>query len=374
MKAAMNINCFKPHLCALTAGIITMALVSPDSHAQTITYTDLTGATAGGRVWEVTASQQVGEANFYNQAHAGLWSGSAASFTDLTPAGTFSAILNGTSGNQQVGVVWPLNTPPHAGLWTGSARSFVDLHSAGAYASEAYATSGSKQVGVTYVGSLSAHASLWSGSAASFIDLHPASAHLSYAVAISGNRQGGFAQFNGKEHAGVWSGSAASFIDLNPSGSAYSRVSAMAGNQQVGFAFQHAGLWYGSAASFVDLNPAGAVASSLEATTGDFQVGGAWFGTSQAQAGLWNGTAGSFLNLHASLGSDYFVSYATGIATNGSTIMIGGYARKTSEFGDRPILWTVTFVPEPQSLALLLLGGSILWNLRRPSRATCGRS
>lgn len=375
IDSTLQIIRFESPLTAFVASVLAMALSSACSWAGIVTYVDLTGATAGGRVWDVTTVQQVGEANISNQAHAALWSGRAASFTDLTPAFAFSAILNGTSGNQQVGVVWQLNTMPHAGLWSGSAGSFVDIHPAGAYASEAHATSGSRQVGGTYVGPTTLHASLWSGSAASFVDLHPASAYYSIAVAISGNQQGGYAKFGGEygsEHAGIWSGSAASFLDLNPAGFQNSRVNAMAGIQQAGHASNnahHAGIWYGSAASFVDLNPPGAFGSDIEATTGDFQAGSAVFESGYRHAVLWSGSASSFLDLHASLEPDFHISYATSIATNGLTILIGGYARNTADLSERPILWTIA-VPEPQSMAmaLLFLGSSIFWRLRLTSR------
>jgi hypothetical protein len=55
-------------------------------------------------------------------------------------------------------------------MWSGSAASWVDLHPAGALESVAIATSGSQQVGYAWFGAWD-RASLWSGSAASWVDL-----------------------------------------------------------------------------------------------------------------------------------------------------------------------------------------------------------
>jgi hypothetical protein len=59
--------------------------------------------------------------------HAGLWSGTAASWVDLTPAGSPDSEARGVFGGQQVGYA-QVGGVPHAGLWSGTAASWVDLH------------------------------------------------------------------------------------------------------------------------------------------------------------------------------------------------------------------------------------------------------
>jgi hypothetical protein len=59
---------------------------------------------------------------------ASLWSGTAASWVDLTPSTASSALVNGIWGGQQVG--WAsIGGVEHASLWSGSAASWLDLGS-----------------------------------------------------------------------------------------------------------------------------------------------------------------------------------------------------------------------------------------------------
>jgi hypothetical protein len=73
----------------------------------------------------VDANQQVGFVQVTEDllTHAVLWSGTAASWVDLNPAGSTNSQANGVYCGQQVGFA-----EGHAGLWTGSAASWVDLH------------------------------------------------------------------------------------------------------------------------------------------------------------------------------------------------------------------------------------------------------
>jgi hypothetical protein len=77
----------------------------------------------------ISGSQQVGYAgdDLFLQ-HAGLWSGTAASFLDLNPLGASQSGALGISGSQQAGYA-DIGGATHAGLWSGTAASFVDLHS-----------------------------------------------------------------------------------------------------------------------------------------------------------------------------------------------------------------------------------------------------
>lgn len=58
----------------------------------------------------------------------------------------------------------------HAGLWSGTAASWVDLHPAGSESSQAFGTSGTQQVGYAVIGGMT-HAGLWGGTAESWEDL-----------------------------------------------------------------------------------------------------------------------------------------------------------------------------------------------------------
>jgi uncharacterized membrane protein len=141
-------------------------------------------------------------------------------------AGYFESRLQAISddGAQQVGISRVGNlTPFHAMLWNGTAASATDLHPAGSAFSDtiAYATDGTHQVGYGDIAQgFAPHALLWSGSAASVFDLQsvlPANFVYSQASSINGNLIYGWAQdVNSNYHAIVWTipepASAALFI------------------------------------------------------------------------------------------------------------------------------------------------------------------
>ena len=161
----------------------------------------------------------------------------------------------------------------HAGLWTGTAASWIDLHPAGSTSSIAYGTSGSQQVGRAIVG-LVGRASLWTGSAASWIDLHPAGSTHSHALATSGANQVGAAIIGGVNRAGLWSGTAGSWVDLSPAGALHSSAAGVADAHQAGTAFvggrNRASFWTGTAASWEDLS------LSLTGSWGDTFANSVW--------------------------------------------------------------------------------------------------
>jgi hypothetical protein len=152
--------------------------------------------------------------------HALLWSGSAASCVDLNPSGFSWSEAYGTSGTQQVGGGGgPAATGglgyqnEHALLWNGTAASYVDLNPSGFDYSEARGTSGWQQVGYGMNpanGDNIVHALLWCSSAAIYFDLNPSGFTQSKAYGTNGLQQVGV----GDGHALVWSGSAASYVDL----------------------------------------------------------------------------------------------------------------------------------------------------------------
>jgi len=145
--------------------------------------------------------------------HASLWTGSAASWLDLNPAGSRWSVATGAYDGQQVGYVIIADSL-FAGMWSSSAASWVNLNPGGATASYAFGVYDGQQVGRANVGGLT-RASLWTGSAASWVDLHPAGATSSEANGVYGGQQVGDAAIGGSYHASLWSGSAASWVDLH---------------------------------------------------------------------------------------------------------------------------------------------------------------
>ena len=90
--------------------------------------------------------------------------------TYLHPAGASYSQAFAATGAQQVGEQW-IGIWPHAGVWSGSAASWVVLHPPGALVSHVYATSGTQQAGRADIAGVS-RAGIWTGSAASWVDLH----------------------------------------------------------------------------------------------------------------------------------------------------------------------------------------------------------
>lgn len=255
--------------------------------------------------------QQCGYA-YWGNSHAALWSGSAASFVDLS-AGFNATYCNGVHGGQQVGYgetfIYTVAIQ-HAIVWTGSAASRVDLHPMifGYPFSKAMGVRSGQQVGfVSQIHYpimdsgpvLGSHAVLWTGTATSAVDLTPAGYDSAQALATNGTQQGGWA-----------------------------RVA-------LGASQMHAILWTGTAASAVDLNPAMFTDSRITALTDTKQVGDGWVGPAY-QAGsvrhalVWTGTADSVVDLNQYLPTGYTQAVATGIDANGN---VAGYAYNTFSQG-----------------------------------------
>lgn len=115
-----------------------------------------------------------------------LWSFLTRNPIDYTPAGAASAVLYGTSPQQQVGMA-VLGGQVQACVWnvTG-ARGHVSLHR-GAVSSTALGCDDSQQVGFASFGPANQQASVWSGSSTSWASLHPSSASTSQAFAVRGS-------------------------------------------------------------------------------------------------------------------------------------------------------------------------------------------
>ncbi len=338
------------HQPALISLSLALAIASASTaHAQwTVTNLSPAGSTFS-QATSVNGGQQAGYSRDASGLfHAGMWSGTAASWIDLNPPGATQSSVYAMSGAQQAGYA-RVDGFYHAGFWTGSAASWVDLNPPDAFESYVYAINGGQQAGYIRLGS-EIRASLWSGTSASWVDLRPAGSTESRAYAVGGGQQAGYAYVSGGYHAGMWSGTAASWVDFNPFGSSQSYVFAISGGQQVGYAVflgaRHAGLWNGSAASWIDLNPPGATQSEARAINGGLQVGNARI-DGVDHAGLWTGTAASWYDLSAFLPAEFASSFAGGISSDATSIYIVGYGWNTLTERSEALLWTGPLCPPP---------------------------
>ncbi len=324
----------------------------------------LTGATAqwtvvnlhvgeyGSEVRGVGDGQQVGGTGY----HACMWSGTAASWVSLEPAGAGNpepSFANAASGGQQVGYA-RFGGQYHAGLWTGTAASWVDLNPAVTDRSVANGVGGGQQVGVAVVND-AGRASLWSGTAASWVNLDPLFSEASEAHGVSGGQQVGVALLGNLWRASLWTGTAASWVNLDPVGSGGSGAHAIGGGQIVGWAsvggVTSASLWTGTAASWVNLNPAGSTESKARGVSGGKQVGYAEIGGFK-RASLWSGTAASWVDLHAFLPAEFESSYARGIWIDGVSTYVVGFGYNTTTGRDEALMWVSVYDPDNFTLTL----------------------
>lgn len=343
----------------LAGAMFVLSHMPPYAQAQwTVTNLSPANAQSSGAL-SVAGSQQVGNAIIDNNRRASLWNGVAASWSDLTPNGAFSATARGTSGTHQVGDAAFPGVGTHAGYWNGSADSWIDLHPAGARNSYGFDIFESQQVGYAEWGGGVVHAGLWNGTAASWTDLHPAGTESSVAVGTSGTEQVGTAIVGSASHASLWRGSAGSWVDLHPAGATSSQAYATSGTQQVGYAnvagHYRASLWNGTPESWVDLHPADAITSYAQDIFGTLQVGFADF-TDARRAVLWNGSAQSWVDLHAFLPPEFVMSGASGVWSDGATIFVVGAGLNQTTDRFEALLWTRS-IPEPSSVLLFGLCG-----------------
>jgi hypothetical protein len=211
---------------------------------------------AGSLLYAINGSQFGGGLN----GHPCFWNGSLANRVDL---GSSNAALHALAGNQQVGDRTDTASHFHATLWTGTAASQVDLSPAGYQDSHGTATDGDRQFGWGIDANDQIHALAWNDTAASFQDFTPPSGYAEILGAGGGIQVG-----NANGRAALWHGTPASYVDLQPAGYSGSQCDGTNGDVQVGYAVSptgnHAGIWFGTAASFIDLHaflPAGYTSS-----------------------------------------------------------------------------------------------------------------
>jgi hypothetical protein len=297
------------------------------------------------------------EASYANAVHGGrqagfvivggryracVWSGSAASFLDIAPAGqpVVHSQANHIEGGRVVGEAYIFDGvygTNRATMWDLSSGSRIDLHPANALSSAAYRTDGGQQVG-----QCNGYACYWTGSSDSYVNLGPAIANASVAYGVSNGRQAGYVNIGDTWHASVWSGTADSWVDLHPTAVHHSWALGISQNQQAGFveinSTLHASTWRGSAATWIDLNPPNAAYSiafalSLGMQVGLADVGGTW------HASLWKGTVQSWVDLHQFLPPTFTYSEARDIWRDGATIYVVGSGFNTVTETDEALMW-----------------------------------
>lgn len=280
--------------------------------------------------YDVQDGQQFGTVAFVNEAHAAMWSGTAASVVDLHPAGPteVSRAFSG-AGLQQVGRS-QMGNFSEAFLWSGTAGSAVNLNPVGATYSEAVAIDGNQIGGNASIPGQSSGAGFWDLNTLIWTSLQPPGQFGgTTCFDVQGGHQVGAYNSNGILHAVLWSGSGASWVDLDPNTATNNAAYGVWGNQQVGYrefsGKKHAALWTGSAASFVDLHPAGALWSELQGVDSGVQVGNTSYSYGTF-AGVWKGSATSFENLSYYLAPDYAGALAYGIWVDGASTYVVGTA------------------------------------------------
>lgn len=337
--------------------------VTSNTATVTLVYTSVTtiagvpsSTWASGRAWN--NNREVGLQIINGNNRAGMWVGTADSWSDLTPAGAFSSEAYAANGGQIVGSAG-INGASHGGYWTTNAASWVDLtppgttdtRGAGVYVNAADGLAQGQQVGYAYEPADGKnHALLWKGTAASVVDVSPLGAN-SGLMGTNGVYQVGFTTAGNTYHTGFWNGTASSWVDVNPAGATESFPSAMDDNtpyESVGYATfngaVHAGYWVSAnstnAGTWVDLNPSGASESKAINADANRQVGYGMMG-GVAHAGMWNGTATSWIDLSQYLPAAYsgYSSHATAIRHDANGIYILGDASTAN--GTTAVTWTL---------------------------------
>lgn len=305
----------------------------------------------------IDGSQQIGVAKFTAglfDVSAVLWSGTAASAIDLTPAGAANSRGQGGDNGTQVGSVeFPPCCPGGnqlASLWNGTSVSWTSLHPAGATRSSALSAGNGQQVGSALIGQING-AMLWTGSAASATSLHPAGTAFSEARSVrNGQQAGGVAITSGQLRAAIWSGTAASWVDLHPAGAVTSEVLDTDGTQQAGYIWNgtnfRASLWTGSVGSWLDITPAGGGDSFATGVDNGYQVGRTTV-AGMSNAAIWQGTAASHTNLHAFLPPEFESSDANSVRVQGAGIVVVGSGFNTATQRNEALMWTSTITPIP---------------------------
>jgi hypothetical protein len=343
----------------------------PDGMASASSGLAADGTLQGGYAW-------MGQPDTINRYYPVLWEGSSGSMRNLLPQGTDfeTGWVYGMHGGRQVGRLGGM-MGSRAVVWEGTAESYRVLpYNPNRYlGTEALAISGNQVVGVGYDANVGGRrrAAVWDLAAWTSRDLAPAGSHDSFAVGTDGSSQVGRVLFSsGGFRAAMWRGTPGSYVDLQPEGYIDGSAMGVAGNVQVGSVLlaevgYRAALWRGSASSFVDLTPEGSIAAEVYATTGALHVGFVRGADGYGGATLWLGDdAGSAVNLHGFLGSEYWESVASAISVSSDgTVRISGRAMRQGYTREQAVVWVITSIPTPATLAVVSAGVLAMGRRRR---------
>jgi len=328
------------------------------------------GTLQGGYAW-------MGEPESLNRYIPVLWEGSSQSMRSMLPQGTDFVMgrVSGMHGGRQVGTLG--GSGNRAVVWEGTAESYRVLpFNPNRYAgTEALAISGNQVVGVGYdTNNARRRAVVWDLATWTSRDLAPAGSHSSFAEGTDGSTQVGrvLPLSGGGYRASMWRGTPGSYVDLQPQGYIDGVAWDVEGNVQVGRVLlgevgYRAALWRGSAESFVDLTPEGVIGAEISATTGTLHVGFVRGADGYGGATLWLGDdAGSTVNLHHFLGSEYWESTASAISVSpDGTVRISGRAMRQGYTREQAVVWVITSIPTPGTLAVVAAGVLALGRRRR---------
>jgi hypothetical protein len=280
--------------------------------------------------------------------HGAVWSGSAASWFDLSTVSpgvvqSVNAATNGLVGGQN---------GSHAVIWDISAHSSVDLNPVGHVTSTVNAMAGQREGGSMFVTNNDPeHACIWSGTPGSVVDLQPLVTNVSYSrvYGMDEQHQVGATWYSSYAHAALWTGTAASWVDLYPAlaGAENSLAYGVSAGQQAGVLIgyfgtndtTHACVWRGTAASCVDINPVGATDSWAYGTSLGRQVGYATINGAK-HAGTWGGTSASWEDLSLVLPGSWGDTQATAVWSDARTVRVVGFGRNLATNRNEALLWT----------------------------------
>ena len=332
------------HREMMAATVCVFAGLASEAEAQW-TFTLLAPAgSVESNAYAADGAMQGGSVTMSRSYRAAMWSGSAASWTNMYPYLNGESVIFGIDRGEQVGF-FQSGSFPFATHWDGTPETMRTLGSNGARQNEATAVRDGMQVGHGARPSSEFHAGYWRGTSMSWVDLHPAGPSGSFAYATDGIRQGGSTYDNlSLERACIWQGTPESWVDLHPAGAVTSVVRAMTSTTEVGFAQvdqrSQASLWRSTRDSWQSLHPLDADESWARGAYERWQAGYIRLGTSH-RAGLWQGTSESWVDLHSFCPDGYTQSRAYAISGDAENLYICGAAWGPVS-GDRlrAVLWT----------------------------------
>ncbi len=322
---------------------------------------------------------QVGNAVFdtpdYNNIdHPTVWTGTAASAQNLTPAGSQGGNIVDFKGDKLVGWWWKptqcyvsgrwLTCYYRRGAWWNLDGTFHETNYSGYEYTSMSATDGVSIVGSgstdDTVGNVFTRGVIWQAPTHEFaLSVHPSGYTDSSLGSVDGEYQFGSVSlpFQGL-HAGMWKGSAASFVDMHPPQFVNSRISDASDGQQVGtvniWNNPQAVLWAGTPDSLTTLHPDAATSSTVSKCEGGLQLGTVIFPDSPtAVLGMWAGSKDTFTELNIPVPANYtgFSAASFDIAPDGTISIVGAAVNQVLGRSEAILVTSTTTPPCPADIA-----------------------